>query len=152
MRPVEQHLLDFPHILLGQTPVVLAHHPQIDDGVRLDAAGEIDVRLDVAERERARRGEERLPAVQSGIARSRDRSPAGAGAIDEDDVIEQVDRLEAEDQRRVAVLLHDHRRRERRLQAVRRAGADHTAKAAQRLAALLGVIGQRIQPLLHRER
>ena len=77
MRPVEQHLLDLPHVLRREPPVVRAHHTQIDDGVGLDAAGEVDVRLEVAERERARRRKERPPSVQAGIARARDRSPAG---------------------------------------------------------------------------
>jgi hypothetical protein len=38
-------------------------------------------------------------------------------------VIELVDRLEAQDERRIAVLLEDHRGRQRRFQAVRRARA-----------------------------
>ena len=50
------------------------------------------------------------------------------------------------------MLLHDRRGRERGLEAVRGAGADHAAKAAQRLAAFLGVVGQRVQPVLDGER
>ena len=50
------------------------------------------------------------------------------------------------------MLLHDHCRCERGLETMGRAGADDAAKAAQRLAALLGVVRQRIQPLLDRER
>ena len=73
--------------------------------------GEIDVPLEIAERERARRGEHRLAAVQPGSReRATDPQPCGA-AIDEDDVVEQVDRLEAQHERRIAVLLEDHRRR-----------------------------------------
>ena len=93
---------------------------QIDDRVAGDAAVIVDVRLDVAERERARGAEDRLAPVQSGIARAADRSPSPAVPIDEQHVIQLVDRFEAEDERRIAVLLEDHRRRERRLQAVRR--------------------------------
>ena len=54
MRPVEQHLLDLPDTLCRNPPVVRAHHAQIDDGVRLDASSEVDVRLEVAERQRPR--------------------------------------------------------------------------------------------------
>ena len=117
--------------------------------VRLDAAGEVDVLVEVAERERPRRREHRLPAVQARIARARDGAPACRRAVDEDHVIEQVDRLEAEDERRIAVLLEDHRRRQRRLEAVRGAGANDAAEASQRLAALFGVVRQRIEPPLH---
>ena len=134
MRVVEQHPLDLPHVRVRQPPVVVAHHAQIDDGVAGDAAGEVDVRIDVAERQRARRGEDRLPAVQARIARARDRSPAAAPPVDEDHVIELVDRLEAEDERRIAVLLEDDGREERRLEAVRAAVADDAAEAAQRRA------------------
>ena len=134
MRPLEQHPLDLPHVRLRQPPVVVAERAQVDDRIPLDASGEVDVRIEVAERERARRREHRLASVQARIARPRDRSPAARPAIDEDDVIEQVDRLEAEDERRVAVLLEDHRRRQRRLEAVRGASLHHAAKAAERFA------------------
>ena len=51
------------------------------------------------------------------------------------------------------MLLEDHRRRQRGFEAVRRAGADHAAKAAQRLAADFSLLyGQRVQPCLDRER
>ena len=50
------------------------------------------------------------------------------------------------------MLLHDHRGGERGLETVRGAGADHAAKAAQRLAAFLRVVGQRVQPSLDGER
>ena len=139
-------LLDLPHVLLRQPPVVASEHPQIDDRVRLDAPGEVDVPLEVAQRQRARRGEDRLAPVQSRVARARDRAPARRRAVDEDHVVEQVDRLEAEDQRRIAVLLEDDGRRERRFEAVRGAGADDAAERSQRLAALLGVVRQRVQP------
>ena len=93
-------------------PVVVAHDPQVDDGVGRDAAGEVDVRIDVTEGERARRREDRFPAVQSGIARARDRAPPAVALVDEDHVIELVDRLEAQDERRITVLFEDHGRRE----------------------------------------
>ena len=64
-------------------------------------------------------------------------------------MVEQVDRLEAQDERRIAVLLEDDGRRQRRLEAVRRAVADDAAEAAQRLAAGLGVVGQGVELALH---
>ena len=94
-----------------------------------------------------------LRPCRPGIARPRDRSPAAALPVDEDHVIELVDRLEAEDQRRIAVLLEHDRREERRLEAVRAAVADDAAEAAQRRAAArLVVVGQAVQIALHGER
>jgi hypothetical protein len=59
--------------------------------------------------------------VQSRIARSRAPIPIRAAAVHEDHVIEQIDRLEAENERRIAVLFEDDRGRDRRFEAVRRA-------------------------------
>ena len=56
-------------------------------------------------------------------------------------MVEPVDRFEAEQQRRVAVVLEDRGRGERRFEAVDDAVAHDAAKAAQRLAALLEVVG-----------
>ena len=68
-------------------------------------------------------------------------------------MIELVDRLEAEDERRVAVLLEHDRGEQRRLEAMRAAVADDAAKAAQRGASVrLVVVGQAIQIALDRER
>ena len=91
--------------------------------------------------------------MQARIARARDRSPSAAAPVDEDHVIELVDRLEAEDERRVAVLLEDDRREQRRLEAMRAAVADDAAKAAQRRApAGLVVVGQAVEVALNGER
>ena len=69
-------------------------------------------------------------------------------------MIELVDRFEADDERRIAVLLEHRGRKQRRLEAVRGAMPDDAAKAAQRGAARrrLGVVGKRVQVALNRER
>jgi hypothetical protein len=54
-------------------------------------------------------------------------------------VIEQVDRLEAQHERRITMLLQDTAADSAAFQAVRRSGADDAAKAAQRFAANFGV-------------
>ena len=54
--------------------------------------------------------------------------------VDEEHVIELVDRFEAEHERRPAVLLEDHRGGQRRFQAVRGVVPDDAAEAAQRRA------------------
>ena len=152
VRSVEQDALGFPHVRFREPPVVAAEQiAEIDDGVGGHAPGEVHVRIDVAERKRARRREDRLAAVQAGIARARHRSPSSAAPVDEDHVVELVDRLEAHGERRVAVLLENHRGGERGFQAVHRTFADHAAKAPQRGAPgrRLVVVGQPVQKRLH---
>jgi hypothetical protein len=70
------------------------------------------------------------------------------------DVVELVDRLEAEDQRRIAVLLEHDGGEEGGLEAMRGAVADDAAEAAQGRAAgrRLGVIRQAVQIVLNGER
>ena len=69
-------------------------------------------------------------------------------AINEDHMVEQVDRFKAQDERWVAMLLEDHRCRERRFETMRGAVPDHAPEAAQCLAVLLVVVRQRVQPAL----
>jgi len=52
--------------------------------------------------------------------------------VDEDDVIEMVDRLEAQDERRIAVVLEDDGGKERGLEAVRAAVFENAAETSQR--------------------
>jgi hypothetical protein len=114
--------------------------------------GEIDVRVEVAERQRPRRGKDRFSPVKTGISRPRHRSPSVRSTVHEDHVVEQVDRLKAQNQRRVAMLLEDHRRGESGFETMRGAVSDDAAEAAQRLAMLLVVVRQRVQPALDRKR
>jgi hypothetical protein len=76
------------------------------------------------------------------------------GLIHEDHVIQLVDRFEADDERRVAVLFEHRRGKKRRLETVRRVMADDAPEAAQRGAAgwRLGVVPKRIQVALDGER
>jgi hypothetical protein len=151
MRQHDQRLFDRPHVLRRQPPVIGAHHrPQVGDAVAADPAGQVDVGIDIAQGQVAQPAEQRLAAMQPGVTRARDRAPAARAAIDEDHVIELVDRLEAHHERRVAALLENGCRRQRRFHAVRHAVPDDAAEAALRGAALFGVVGQGVQPRLHR--
>src|SRR6185295_2607754 len=100
-----QQALDLPDILFRQAPVVITKRAQIDDRVGLDTAGEIDVRVEVAERQRSWRRENGFSAVQTGITRPRHGSPSMRGTVDKDHVVQQVDRFKAQDERRIAMLL-----------------------------------------------
>src|SRR5947208_16222486 len=104
MRVIEQHALDLPDVRLRETPVVVAHLLRhVNNRISGDSARKVDVRIGVAERKCARSGEDRLAAVQPGIPRARDGSPSAAMLIDEDNGIEMVDRLEAQNERSIAV-------------------------------------------------
>ena len=130
------------HTFLSDSRQSCAHHAQVDKRERFDAPGEIDVGVEIAGRERARRGEHRLPPVQPRIARAGHGPPKGSDhsrgqtpfwlLVYEDHMIELVDRFEADDERRIPVLLEDRGGEQRRLEAVRRAMPDDAAKAAQR--------------------
>ena len=108
MRVFEQETFDLPHVGFRHPPVIVAKKPEIDNGVGGDAPGEVDVGIDVAEREIPWTREDRLAAVQPRIAGARDRPPSPARTVREDHVVELVDRLEAQHPRRVAMLLEDH--------------------------------------------
>ena len=71
VRIVEQHPLHLD-VLLREPPIVVPHDAEIDDGVAGHTAGEIDVGIDVAQRQIARRSEDRLASVQAGVARAGD--------------------------------------------------------------------------------
>ena len=77
-----------------------------------------------------------------------------AALVDEDHVIEVVDRFEAENEWRVAMAFEDDRGGQRRLQAMHRVMRNDPAKAAKRRApgGRLGVVGQPVQELLNERR
>ncbi len=154
MRVIEQHALDLPDVARRQSPVVVPERAQIHDRVASYAAGVVDVRIDIAQRQRAWCREDGLAAMQAGIARSRNGSPSAVQAIDEDHVVEVIDRLEAEDERRVSVLFEDDGGRERRLEAVRGPVANDSSEAAKRRAPgrRLSVVSERVEIALHGER
>ena len=81
----------------------------------------------------------------------------GSGPLDlihKDHMIQFVDGFEADDERRVSVLLEHGRRKERSLETMCRVMADDAAETAQRRAAgrRLGVVRKRVQVLLNGER
>src|SRR5262249_53210174 len=131
--------------------VVAAHHGgEVDDRVAGDPASEVDVRVEIAERQRSRRREHRTAAMQPRIAGASNRAPPPASPVNEYYVVERVDRLDAQDQRRKTMLLEDDGGEQRRLQTVRTPLADHAAKRSQRRPpARLLVVGQRVEMRLH---
>src|SRR5262249_33995612 len=92
----------------------------------------------------------RFAAVKAGIARSGDRAPLAVLPVDEEDVVELVDRFETENERRITVLLEYDRGKERRLEAVSAAVTHDAPKSAGRGPARrrLGVVRETIQVML----
>src|SRR5262249_26123246 len=92
VRIVEQDALDFPRIAFRRPPVVAGENAKIDNRVAGDAAGVVDIRIEIAQRQRTRRREDRLATVESRVSRPGDRAPSAAVPVQEDDMIEFVDR------------------------------------------------------------
>src|SRR5262245_9200628 len=91
--------------------------------------------------------------MQARIAGAGHRSPASVPLIEEDDVVEVVDRFETQDERGITVLFQDHRREERRLEAVGAAGTHDPAETPERRAPVwFLVVRQLIQIALDIER
>ena len=150
IQEVQHHPLDGPDVLGGEPPVIATHvRRQVDDGVALHSAGVVDVRVGVAEGEGTRRREHRLSAVQARVTRARDGAPASLPAVDEQDVIQLIDRFEAQDRCRVAMLLEDDGGKERRLEAVGAVVRDDAAERAERRTHRLVVVRHRVQVRLH---
>jgi hypothetical protein len=91
--------------------------------------------------------------MQAGIARASDGSPTTLLLVKKDHVIEVVDRLEAQNQRRKTVLLEDDGGEERRLEAMRAAVPDDSAEAPQGCATVrLLVVRQPVEIALNIQR
>lgn len=75
-----------------------------------------------------------------------------SSAIDEDDVIEQINGFEAEYEWRIPVLLEGGGGEERGFEAVNGAGANDAAKSAHGVASGLRVVWKVVQPALHHGR
>src|SRR5262245_7354127 len=91
--------------------------------------------------------------MQARVARACDRSPPSFLLVQKDDVIEVIDRFEAQDERGIAVLLEDDRGKERSLEAMSAAVAYDAAETAQRGTSVrLLVVRQPIEIALDSER
>src|SRR5207247_8362241 len=87
------------------------------------------------------------------IARSRHGAPATGPPVDEDDVVEIVDRFETENERRIAVLLENHGGKEGCFQAMCTLVTDDTPEAPEgRSPCGLGVVRQAVEKSLYRQR
>ena len=90
MRVLEEHPLHLPDVGFRQAPAVGAEPAQIDQRVASQPARQIDVRIDVTERQGARRREDWFAPVQARVPLTCHRSPFPLLPIGEDDVVELV--------------------------------------------------------------
>src|SRR5262245_1779004 len=150
----DQRAFDRPHVAGREAPIITAHTSEMVDAISGDTAGEVDVGVEVAQSERPGRAEHRLAPVQAGIARARDRAPAAVLPVDEDHVVEEIERLEAHDQRRIAVLLQQASGKQRGFETMGGMAPHDLTEAAQRARAgrRLGVVGEPVQVILHLRR
>src|SRR5690349_7476143 len=140
MRPLLQQTLDLPEISARQSPVIWIEHSQIEHAISLYPSRVIDVALRIAESECARCLENGLAAMQSRITRACHRSPSGFITIDEDHMIEEIDRLETKNQRRISVLFESDSSKHRCLEAMRSASAHDATKSAHRVTCRLAIV------------
>src|SRR5262249_51183022 len=118
-----------------------------------EAAREIDVRVEVAQRQGAWRSENRLPTMQPRITGTCDGTPGAILAVHEDDVIERVHGLETQHEWRITMLFEYDGCEKPRFKAVRTPLVNDSSKAAQRRSpARFGVVRQPIEESLHGQR
>src|SRR5919107_343255 len=149
VRKLLQVALDLPDVPRREAPVVAAQLVEVGEAVAEYARRRVDVRVEVAPGELAQVSEDGLSPVEPNVARARDRAPKAAAAEDEDDVVEPVLRLEAQEQGRVAVLFEHGRREERGLKTMRLAALHDAAEAAQRRPRALAVVPKPGEVTLH---
>lgn len=90
--------------------------------------------------------------MKARIARAGDRAPSCLRLVDKEDVVEEVNRLESQKERRIAVLLENDSGSEGGFEAMSLSRANYPTECPHRIAALLTVVWKRVQPALNRGR
>ena len=154
MGMVLQKSFCLPDVSCRHLPVVPAKGSEVGNRVTHNSSTEINIGLHVAQCEVAGRTENRLAPVEAGVTRPRDRSPPAAAAIHEHHMVEQVLRFQAQNQRRVSVVLEDDGRRERSLQTMRGPMFQDLSKAPKGCVAcgMLDVVREPIEEALNVKR
>src|SRR3990170_8065521 len=148
----DQRPFEGPHVPLTRPPVHAPNGAEVKDAVADNPARHVDVWIKVAPREVADGAEHGSPAKQAGVTGLRDGAPRSPASKEEHDVIEFVDGLHVEEQRRVTVLLHDHCCAESRFEAVGGAEPRDDAERPQGFPVLLVVVWEGPQPTLNQFR
>ena len=145
-------ILDPRHPARGETPVVVAKVIKIRDAVSFEPAGEIDKRIEVTQRHFSEGSIDCLAPMQPGVARARDRAPAPVLLEDVDHVVQEILRLQTQQQRRIAVLFEYHCRADCRFETVSFLSFENFTKRSNSAAILLPVVRERTEVALYPKR
>ncbi len=146
---VDEGALDGPYVPLADSPFDSPEASEVNGSVSVDAARPVDVRVEVAPDEVAERAEHGPAAEKPWVSGLRDGAPSAASPEDEHDVVEVVDGFHVEEQRRIPVLLHDRRRGQGSLEAVRGPKAGDDPERSEGLASPLVVVWKPAEPPLN---
>src|SRR5439155_21033418 len=117
----------------GREPPVGSQRPEVQSPIPVDAAREIDKRIDVGVDEVPDGTEEGLAAMETRVPRARHGAVSGSVAKEEDDMVEVVLGFEIDDDRRVSMLVDARRRTEGTLKAVDLVRPDDATKRVEGL-------------------
>src|SRR2546426_2738568 len=148
MRHPDECLFHRPDIPRREPPVG-SQRPEVQNPVPVDAAREIDERIDVGVDEVPDGTEHGLAPVEARVPRARHGAVAGPVAKQEDDMVEVVLGFEIDDDRRKSVLLQDRRRAQGTLETMDLVCPDDPAKRVEGLSVFFVIVGQRLEPSLY---
>src|SRR5439155_15518190 len=130
-------------------PPVGSQRPEVQNPVPVDAAREIDERIDVGVDEVPDGTEHGLATMEAWVPGARHGAIPASIAEQKDDMVEVVLGFEIDDDRRISMLLEDRRRAQRTLETMDLVRPDDAAKRVEGLSAFLMVVRQRLEPPLH---
>src|SRR2546428_8327895 len=130
----------------GREPPVGSQRPEVQNPIPVDAAREVDERIDVGVDEVPDGTEEGLAAMETRVPRARHGAVSGSVAEEEDDMVEVVLGFEIDDDRRMSMLLEDRRRTKGTLETMDLVRPDDATKRVEALSAFLMIVGQRLEP------
>src|SRR5882672_6321724 len=140
------------HIPRRETPVIVTELGEVRKPVTFYSAGEIHIRIEITPRQIPEGSKQRLAAVQSNITRTANRAPQTAFLKNENHVIEQILRLDIQQQRRIAVLFQNHGCTDRGFKAVGFMPFYHFTERPKRATVALPVVGHGAEKSLHLRR
>src|SRR5437870_723323 len=117
----------------GREPPVGSQRPEVQNPVPVDAAREIDERIDVGVDEVPDGTEHGLASMEAWVPRARHGAIPASIAEQEDDMVEVVLGFEIDDDRRISMLLQDRRRAQGTLETMDLVCPDDAAKRVEGL-------------------
>src|SRR6266571_7083541 len=128
MRNLMKMPLDFPHVAHREPPIVGAEFIQARNSVAGDPSALVNVTIDIAHHQIAHRAKDWFAAVQPNVARAGHGTETPISLEQQQNMIQLVLRLDADEDRWKAVLFENDGSHERALQAMRVILSQHAAK------------------------